>query len=104
MVDNRKHKIQDGLSSGELTSNFITTNEIREVENKVFNFLVIYNASDGFLLVQLNNDSNERYPLPANSGRLIINKEDNIPFHSLQLVEPNSTAVTGKIYITYGRL
>ena len=104
MVNNRVHKIITDLSADEITPDQVTLEEKRNIDNEAFNFLVVYNASDGFLLVQLNSDSQERYPLPANSGRLIINKEDNIPFHSLQLVEPNSTAVTGKVYVTYGRV
>jgi len=103
-LNNIFHTTKTNLSANEEFTIGLTEEQRRQIGNKPCNHLVAYSALDRDIFIQLNNDPNQRYPLLSNSGRTVINKEDQIFFHYIQLIEFSGNNATGTVYITYGAL
>ena len=71
--------------------------------NNVFDTLIFYNGSDKLYMIQINNNAQERFPAPANGGRVVWDKEDNIKFSSVQIIEMTGANATGTSYLTVAR-
>jgi hypothetical protein len=105
MVNNIFHETKTNFTAGENYAVDINEDKKRQIDNKPFNFLVIYNGSDKMILAQLNEETNERIPVPASGGRTVIEHDDQVFFHSLRLINSDgANAATGTVYTTYGRL
>lgn len=76
----------------------------RENAYKACNHMVAYNPTAKLLLVRLNDDTNDTYPLIANGGKLTFGPEDRINFHSLEIVNTEAAEATGTVRITIGVL
>lgn len=89
--------------------NFIglTIDERRQLESfgyKNCNHIAALNATDKDLWLELNNNSNERYPLLANTGRVVISRDDMVFFDSVHILELAGANATGTVSITFGGL
>lgn len=88
------------LTSGQQYQVPITDAERQEIDKKAFNVLVFYNGTGNLYMVQLNNDASERYPCPANGGRVVISNDDGIDFSSVQIIEKSASNATGTSFLT----
>jgi len=96
------YEVKTDLTAGQKYVLAVNENDKRAVNYKAFNHLVIHNASNKLVQIQLNEDTNQKYPIVASGGTMAFNVEDEIKFHSLSLINPDeSNAVTGDIYITW---
>ncbi len=75
-----------------------------ENDFKPCNHLVAFNPTAKLVLIRLNDDENDVYPLPANGGKMVINPDDKINFHSLTVENTESAEATGTIRLTVGVL
>ena len=104
MVNNIFHFTKTNLTASQTYPFPITEDIKRQVDNKAFNWLVCYNGTGNLILLQLNNSTNERIPIPASGGRVVINKDDVIHFQSVEVIETTASGASGTIYLTVGAL
>lgn len=104
------HKTVSNITASTSKSIGITQAERQEVQNRAaqgqripFNVLIAYSTMDVLTFLQLDNDTDRRFPLPPNGGRIVINREDLIEFSDVELVETEGSNGTGKVFVTYGR-
>lgn len=94
----------------DLTANSKTRiNELNEEfearnKNRLCNFLYVRNNADNLITIELGEDENQRFEIASSGGTFIINRDDNITYDKIAVVEENGNTVTGKIVITGGVL
>jgi hypothetical protein len=69
-------------------------------DGKPCNFLHFVNKGNNPVTLELNGESEERFHVEGNGGTFIINKDDQILYSSLGVIEEDGNAVTGKLKIT----
>lgn len=104
------HKTVENITASSTKAIGVTQAERQEIQNRAgmhgrvpFNILIAYSTMDVLTFLELDQDSDRRFPLPPNGGKIVINRDDLIEFSTVDLVETEGDNGTGKVFVTYGR-